>query len=400
MHDIQTEWLGASSNPKKRKRYVLLDKPDMQAMTTLSADWRQLLTECVRNGENARWQTWLKIADIPRKTLLEKLLAWLLKQGWVCVFEEKHSGDWWPYRLELQHVDALRKALNLADPNALTQQWQTLRSELQQQLALGHHETLQIVLNSLDIMPVARAIERALLVQRLFSWLSDERAGTYRDFSLYARGATKEISTTEWAWLDTHVDLSAHGIERHTPLLLLSAHLSLQSDLGGIDLRTMPDFVALTPATVKSFHAANSYVATWTLVENRTSFERLARMRQADEGVIWLPGYPPSWWKEAVSHLLSLAPAPAKIACDPDPAGVRIALQVIQLWQNQQLPASPWRMGVSELQSCIHLKALTAHDQTQIQSLLNTLTDIPPILAELVQYMHESQLKGEQESYL
>ncbi len=67
---------------------------------------------------------------------------------------------------------------------------------------------------------------------------------------------------------------------------------------GQIDLAASPDFAALTPSTVQAVTAVSGTVSRWQLVENRTSFERVARNREPDAGVIWLPGFPPSWWRE------------------------------------------------------------------------------------------------------
>ena len=118
------------------------------------------------------------------------------------------------------------------------------------------------------------------------------------------------------------IDLAEFGIERHTPLLLIAAPLTLTLTHGQLDLAASPDFAALTPATMQAVTATSGTVSRWQLVENRTSFERVAKKREPDVGVIWLPGYPPSWWRTAVGQLLDLAPAPARIACDPDPAGM------------------------------------------------------------------------------
>jgi hypothetical protein len=259
------------------------------------------------------------------------------------------------------------------------------------------------VLAALDAMPATRAITRATLAQSLLAWEMDERVGTYRDFSLYARSATKEISKTEWDWLDTYFDLAEFNIEQHTPLLLIAADLSLHglnlnSASGEINLRAMPDFAALTPATIKNIQTTSGTINTWILVENRTSFERVARNRSANEGVIWLPGYPPSWWKEAVTHLINIAPAPAKVACDPDPAGIAIALSAIALWRAAGQAAVAWKMGVEELKNLASKKPLSAFDQQQLAGLLTQ--DLPVELSALAEYMLYNQQKGEQEGYL
>jgi DNA topoisomerase VI subunit A len=192
--------------------------------------------------------------------------------------------------------------------------------------------------------------------------------------------------------------LAEFNIGQHTPLMLVSANLNFHTNMGEINLATMPDFAALTPATIKSFQSLNISVTTWMLVENRTSFERVARNRLAHEGVIWLPGYPPSWWKDAVTHLIKVAPAPAKIACDPDPAGIAIALSAMAVFKSVGLEASAWKMGVEELESLSHKKPLSEFDQQQLTGLLNQ--DLPTELKVLAKHMQTHQQKGEQEGYL
>ncbi len=50
-----------------------------------------------------------------------------------------------------------------------------------------------------------------------------------------------------------------------------------------------------------------------------------------------MPGFAPTWWLESVELLITLQPAPALIACDPDPAGIEIALQAGRLWKGARL---------------------------------------------------------------
>ena len=393
MTTLVIDYLDKLRLPKKRRRYADIAPA---SLATIPTEWRELLVQWLRLGGNSRWETLIKIAGLAKKSTAETLLDWLLNNGWAVVDEERKHGDWWPYRVALREQKALRHQLGLPDIDDISTQWQNLRAALQ--VEADGNERLLEALATLDAMPVSRAIARGALIQALLAWCAEERVGTYRDFSLFARAATKEISSTEWAWLDAHFDLAELNIQQHTPLLLISANLSLQTALGEIDLQAMPDFAALTPATIKNTQTAKSGVVNWLLVENRTSFERVARNRQANEGVIWLPGYPPSWWKEAVSYLIKNAPAPAKIACDPDPAGIAIALSVIALWRVAGQAASAWRMGVEELQSLPSKKPLTEMDEQQLASLLKQ--GLPLNLRALAEYMASNKQKGEQEGYL
>jgi hypothetical protein len=398
MYGVQTEYLGASRNPTRRRRLMLLEahETDIRALDTLSAEWRQLLIECLKNGVNARWDTWLKLAGIPRKALLESLLAWLLSRGWVCVFEEKRSGDWWPYRLEILHADVMKKALGLPTEQGQAQCWQILSMQLQ---ALTVDEAaLQPALDSLNNMPVGRAIARGELLLKLCDWQSQGRSGTYRDFALFARDSTKSLTATEWQWLEDYCDLQACRIERHTPLLLLSAGIGLVSERGVLDVHACPDFAALTPASVDALREVQGRVNRWLIVENRTSFERIARQREADEGAVWLPGYPPGWWQKAMARMLALCPAPAAIACDPDPAGIAIALAAGRVWQQAGLDWEPWKMSVGELLGLSARQPLSERDRTQAWDLLQT--GLPPVLYELAQTLLERGEKGEQEGFL
>lgn len=390
---LKIEYLDKLRLPKKRRRYA--DVAPV-SLATIPTEWRELLAQWLRLGGNSRWETLLKKAGLAKKISAETLLDWLLSNGWAVVDEERKHGDWWPYRVELRALKALRNQLGLPDMDDIATQWQSLRAELQ--VNAEGNVSLLATLSALDAMPISRAISRATLVRSLLAWGTDKRVGTYRDFSLFARAATKELSQAEWVWLDAHFDLAEFNIEQHTPLLCISANIILRTHLGEIHLSAMPDFAALTPATVRSIQSAEGEISAWILVENPTSFERVARNKQAHEGVIWLPGYPPSWWKEVVAHLIKVLPAPAKIACDPDPAGIAIALSAIALWRAVGQVAVAWKMGEEELKNLANKKSLSDFDQQQLAGLLKQ--DLPVELKTLADYMLISQQKGEQEGYL
>lgn len=398
MHDIHVEYIGASRNPTKRKRRVQgtpeAQPPNPQALATLSDDWRQLLTSCVKNGANARWQTWEKIAGLSRKVMLAQLRDWLLKHGWLSVYEEKHSGEWWAYKLEILHHDALQAALGLTSNDA-TQHLQSLLTQLNGL----QHPALQAAIDCLVDMPASRAVVRAQLLLSLHDWQAQNRSGTYRDFALFARGNTKALTSAEWQWLDDYCDLTASQIERHTPLLLIAASVQLHTMQDVINLSAFADFVALTPASVQAVQRMAGHIKRWVLVENRTSFERMVKQRQTDEVVIWLPGYPPSWWRQAVQHLVALNPANVDIACDPDPAGIAIAWQVIQLFEKVSVTASPWQMDIGQLEELASKQALTAYDKQLLSQLLAD-ENLPSALRCLALHMQQHQQKGEQEAYL
>lgn len=385
------EFLDQRPVPRRRRRYASCPP---QPLSRLPTDWRDLLARWVRRGGNSRWETLLKDAGVSRQQAAQSLLDWLLRYGWASVEEERRLGDWWPLRVELRELAALRTALGLPDSDALAVRWEALRGRLETQTDAESAP----VIDALNSMPVQRALDRGGLVLALLQWRDAERCGTRRDFALFARQDTKDITEAEWRWLDEQLDLAAFGVERHTPWLLIAATLELEFPHGGLDLAAVPDFCALTPATLALVGAAQGEVRQWILVENRTSFERMARARERDVGVLWLPGYPPCWWQEAVAHLLVFSPAPARIACDPDPAGIAIAMAAAGVWRHAGLPFEPWKMAADDLQALPKRRPLTERDRGHLQQLLGE--PLPPMLRELAEAMLQCGEKGEQEGYL
>jgi hypothetical protein len=97
--------------------------------------------------------------------------------------------------------------------------------------------------------------------------------------------------------------------------------------------------------------------------------------------------------------LLGLAPAPAHISCDPDPSGIAIALKAAEVWQAHGLDWQPWKMSASDLAALSARKPLTDADRQQLAALLPGAV-LPPVLAELGEWMMRHNEKGEQEGYL
>ena len=390
--DIHIEPLDQRKVCQRRKRYC---KHLPQQLGQIPGGWRELLTRWVRRGGNSRWETLRNDAGVTGINLAESLREWLLREGWAVVVEQRQHNEWWPQSLELRNLPQLRAALGISDKEQDTQRWQAAREELK---TCGDNN-LATALFALDELPVYRALARYDLITALQRWQDAQKSGTRRDFALAARDDTKGVSEAEWNWLEQTLDLAEFRIERHTPLLLLSASLILTLPHGQLDLASHPDFAALTPATLQNTTAASGAVSRWQLVENRTSFERVARQREHDEGVIWLPGFPPSWWRTSVSRLLDLVPAPAHLACDPDPAGIAIALRAAELWRERNLTWLPWKMAVTDLAALRVRKPLTESDRLQIAALQQESMLTAPFL-ELIEWMLKHDEKGEQEGYL
>lgn len=359
-------------------------------LDALPDDWRQLLKRWVRRGGDSRWDTLRNDAGVGGQNRAQALLDWLLDNGWIQLDEKFERAAWWPYRVRFREAAQLRAALGIVDADTVAAQWQSLRTGLPPDTPL---------LDALDSLPPKTALARTDIATALARWQLEQRSGTQRDFALYTRGATKAITPAEWAWLGDATDLGEWGIERHTPLLLIAASVTLQLPHAALNLAACADFCALTPATLAAVTAARGAPTRWHLVENRTSFERVARTRAADAGVIWLPGFPPSWWREAVAHLLTLAPAPAAIACDPDPAGVAIALQAGVLWQTAGLNWQPSHMDIATLQSLPSHSTLSTWDGARIAQLQQE-PNLPDTLSKLLDYMQLHNVKGEQEGAL
>ena len=352
--------------------------------------WRTLLIDWLRQGGPKRkWESLLKLAGGERVNEALQVIDSLLKAGLIELEEIRERGRWQPLWVEFYEPEAVRGLLGLKDRTKLN----TLRGE-QSGIVLENRE-LESLRASLDDMPDERAVRRHGLLPALDSWISDERSGTRRDFALFARGDTKGISAAEWDWIESGICPEHSGISRHTPALWLRAPVSLITAGGTIDLKSVPDCIGLSPETIVRITAIEGEPDCWRILENRTVFERVARDRGSTDGVIWVPGFAPSWWKKGVAEIVNLSPAPAFVACDPDPAGIEIALDVGRLWVERNLLWEPWRMDTGALLSLSRRKSLNEHDSERLKRLLSG--ELPPKLEELARWMLENGEKGEQE---
>ena len=384
------------ANGRHRRRRERLGAPD--AIDTWPPAWRQLALSWVRrasaNHSRCKWETLLAAAGGTAFETAHDLLEALLRGGWVGADEVWRDGRWQPLWIEFVALPELRAALGMPDPVAQQADMaQNLAELLADPAAATFHEAAA---DAATLRP-ALALARLELLAALVRWNAPAQA-TQRDFAQFARGDTKAITGAEWDWLDAHVDLAACGIGGHTPLLCIAAPISLTMPRGSLNLDAAQDFIGLPPATLDAASAAHGQIAGWTLVENRTSFERVARNRVAGEGVLWLPGFAPGWWRAAIVRLLQLAPAPARIACDPDPAGIEIAMNAGALWHATGLDWQPWRMSATDLASLSRRKPLSDHDLRRLVAL--RVTALPPLLRDLAEALAAAGEKGEQEGYL
>lgn len=382
--------VGAKSTLRgRRKRRSDVVKPD--AVGLWPVHWRDVLRDWIKQGsERRKWDALLKIAGGNRAHDAWQVLDELLKAGLVEREEVRKNGQWHPLWVEFFEMETLRELCGLTNRDSMRR----IRAE-QEEFSLNN-SLLEPLAVSLGQMPVERAVRRHELLTGLDTWITEGRVGTRRDFALFATGDTKGVSSSEWDWLEAELNiLEEIGISRHTPAVWLRAPITIVFDNGKLDLSVIPDCIALTPETLNQMIAYEGKLDQWLVLENRTVFERLARTLPAHTGALWVPGFAPSWWKRAVSAILHICPALVRISCDPDPAGVDIALDVGNICLKQGVLWEPWYMDKVTLSNLPREKSLAADDRIRLDRLLEM--QLPESLRNLVEYMQETGVKGEQE---
>lgn len=369
------------------------ERPAALPLDTWPTEWRTMVAGWVaRRGDSpVRRDALLKSAGAARAHDMDRVIELLLRAGLIETEERFERGSWWLHAVRFTGAPALRAALGLVEPDRARLDWAQRRTR-----RFGDAE-LDAAAEALDAEPAARALARLSLLESLAAWSAQGRSGTWRDFAQFARGDTKAIGGGERDWLNAALNLAQRGIEDHTPLLRLRAPLKLHAAAGTLDLAAAGDFIGLSLRTLTAARIEGR-PACWRLVENLSSFERVARRAADDEAVLWLPGYPPSWWLSAVRTLIAAAPAPARIACDPDPDGIAIAQHAAMPWQEAGLEWTPWSMSADSLAALPVRRALTARDRERLATLIDA--GLPPVLAGLARWMLEHDEKGEQEAML
>jgi len=325
----------------------------------------------------------------------EDLLRRLLECGWCEVelhAEPGRLGQWEPFWVSWREVYQLRSLIGLPDADARDEVVQLWRG-WQPQNAI-----LQGLADSLAQRLQSSTLERRLkIAQALDGWLSAGLWGTERQFSQYALGRSKAFGEADRRWLaEFGIALEACGISRHTPHVFLSGPLELYA--GGqllLSAGLLQSGLALAPEALQQVDAIRGPVQMVRIVENLSVFEVLTR--QAEPVLtIWVPGYPHRRWLQAVGHLLAVLRLPVQVACDLDPAGVAIALQVGELAGQAGCAWQPWRMQADELTLAHGGQPLKEEDQQALARLARL--PLPPMLADLCAAMLERQLKVEQEA--
>ncbi|RQO69308.1 hypothetical protein DBR44_13745 [Aquitalea sp. FJL05] len=340
-----------------------------------------------------RWTSLLGQGCDPAQA--EDLLRRLLECGWCEVelhAEPGRLGQWEPFWVTWREVYQLRSLIGLPDADARDEVVQLWRG-WQPQNAI-----LQGLADSLAQRLQSSTLERRLkIAQALDNWLTAGLWGTERQFSQYALGRSKAFGEADRRWLaEFGIALEACGISRHTPHVFLSGPLELYA--GGqllLSAGLLQSGLALAPEALQQVDAVRGPVQMVRIVENLSVFEVLTR--QAEPVLtLWVPGYPHRRWLQAVGHLLAVLRLPVQVACDLDPAGVAIALQVGELAGQAGCAWQPWRMQADELTLAHGGQPLKEEDQQALARLARL--PLPPMLADLCAAMLERQLKVEQEA--
>jgi hypothetical protein len=340
-----------------------------------------------------RWTSLLGQGCDPAQA--EDLLRRLLECGWCEVelhAEPGRLGQWEPFWVTWREVYQLRSLIGLPDADARDEVVQLWRGWQPQ------NPILQGLADSLAQRLQSSTLERRLkIAQALDGWLSAGLWGTERQFSQYALGRSKAFGEADRRWLaEFGIALEGCGISRHTPHVFLSGPLELYA--GGqllLSAGLLQSGLALAPEALQQVDAVLGTVQMVRIVENLSVFEVLTR--QAESVLtLWVPGYPHRRWLQAVGHLLAVLRLPVQVACDLDPAGVAIALQVGELAGQAGCAWQPWRMQADELTLAHGGQPLKEEDQQALARLARQ--PLPPMLADLCAAMLERQLKVEQEA--
>lgn len=397
-HDLTPahDWVIVPRGRHARERHSPTAFADLPALRESELT---LLRQWLRSSAQERqWQSLLELAGPDRLVLADNLRERLLQSGAWRVHEVFKSGQWWPQRVRWCDLSAVQQIAGVISHAERAQAKQVLHSQLDD--LARHHPWLAGAVQDLQRAGQQERIVRARsdLLQALADWQTQQRSGMRQDFALAAREHTKGITAAEWDWLAEQVPLEALGIARFEALMWLAGALVLgHANSTALSLPAwgcvgVPARQLAAPMQV--LQAPGRY---W-LIENRASFERQALSLPHGVCLIWLPGRPSQAWQQAMAWLLTQAPAPADISCDPDPAGVDIALTAGVLWQVAQQPwhathmtPEHWAEGTT--------RNLNVHDERLLRQLL-ARPDLPAELVQLCAHMQAHGCKAEQEGWL
>ena len=348
------------------------------------------------SAASRRWDKLRELSGAARLELAERLAARLLSLGVWSQREQFLRSAWRLVEITWTDLAALQRELGLATVQDRAAAQSALNARLE---AMLDEELVGEAAAHLMEASLSAKIKtaRAELLEGLLRWSSEQREGLRQDFALLARPHTKAVAPGEWAWLEQGFDLAAVGIGRFLPQVWLAGDGRMVWPEGAVDLRPLP-FVGLPAPAFASLSAVHAAPQRYWLIENRASFERQAAKREPGHCLVWTAGRPSLRWLSAMEHLLELAPAPAWVSADADPAGVEIALAASEPWRKAGLPWEPWRMDAALVQGAKRLP-LNAYDRSCMARLEQDLGKLPPVLQELLEEMR-LRGKAEQEGWL
>lgn len=365
------------------------------ALPALDVDERELLMDWLRgSADTRRWQALLEAAGAARIELAARLADKALATGLCTLKESFERGRWQRASLAWVELEALQAALGLPTQSQHDARRQALAERL---LALMDDarvgEAAQGLAESRMALGLAEA--RAALLEALRDWVAEGDTGLRRDFALRL-GHTKAVSDGEWQWLERYFDLPALGIGAFAPELTLAGPLTLhwpgelRVDLG------VASFISLPVESLACLERVTPPTR-WWLIENRASFEKQAARREPGVALVWIAGRPTHGWMAGMTRLLQLAPAPAVISADADPAGIEIVLAAAQPWVAAGLPWTAMAMEAERLDRA-GLQPLGRFDRAVLERLATAA--LPPELAALRDALGERGVKAEQEGWL
>ncbi|EJM96389.1 DUF2399 domain-containing protein [Herbaspirillum sp. YR522] len=238
---------------------------------------------------------------------------------------------------------------------------------------------------------------RLALIKGIATWHDHGQQGLRRNFALHALGSTKALRAADWRWLESIFDLERLGIARFAEVAWLAGDIALSWQRRTIEAAPL-HCLGLPLEDVQRVDAMRA-PQRWWLIENRASFEQQARQVPPGVALLWMPGRPSRAWMATLSHLLAMAPAPAWISADADPAGVDIACAVGARWEQAGLAWEPHLMGLPQWQATSQQWPLNDHDRRLLVTLL-ARPGLAPSLRALCEAMQREGRKAEQEGWL
>ncbi len=403
------DWIDMVKSRTRRERRA--DAPIPQTLPLLDPHQLGLLRRWVRSDAARRtYGTLIKEAGPSGIERAEALCTCLLQEGWIIRCEQLTGGTWQWDALIWRDLLRLQTLLGVAGPGQKAETRQALIDQAQGWLRSWSASATEPDPDLLDELeqatdqladdrgPLDRLTRRLDVLRALAAWHDAGASGTRRDFALRAADGTKALSAADWRWLESGFDLERLRIARFALMAWIAGDVTLHWPAGQALPLAHLHCIGLPLTDLLRMDAAQA-PQRWWLIENRASFERQALSLEPGTALLWMPGRPPLAWRQAIRHLLRLAPAPAWISADADPSGIDIACSVGELWQSLSLAWEPHRMGVAEWTATAQTWPLNAHDRRLLDNLLARAA-LPVGLRALCKAMQNDGRKAEQEAWL